>query len=136
MKVGLATSHERMAPCFAGVDLRIVKENATLQAGQASGQAELDVAQVVSTHGWHPLGWGRELMRRDIGLLLGAGIDQGTWAAIQGHGIAVIPNAIGDAGTVLIEWRSGDLTPPQLWPAYPGDFGRGSAASSARGGRW
>lgn len=119
MRAALVVSHGRMAPCFAGVDLRIVGDNAPTQV---HGQADLDGAEVLSTHGWHPLGWGRELMRHDVGLLLCAGIASGTWAAIQGHGIEVIPNAMGDADTVLAAWRGGHLTPPRLWPAYPSGF--------------
>ena len=155
MKVALATSHRRMASCFAGVELRIVGENALPQAPaasqgkqaggpQAGGQADLDVAAVVSTRGWHPLAWGRELMRRDVALLLCAGIDHGTWAAIQGHGIQVIPGAMGDPGTALAAWRSGHLRPPQVWPAYPAGFdglnaggsGGGRRRRRFRGGRW
>ena len=133
MKVALATSQGRMAPCFAGVELRIVKEN-----------ADVNKAEVLSTHGWHPLAWGLELMRHDIGLLLCAGINQGTWSAMQGHGIQVIPNAMGSPATVLAGWRSGQLTLPRLWPAYPvgfdvftaGGFGGGRRKKRFRGGRW
>ena len=129
MKVALATSHGRMAPCFGGVELRVVENNADLQD-----------ARVLSTHGWHPLAWGRELMRRDVALLMCAGIDQATWSAVQGHGIQVIPNAIGDPEPVFAAWRNGRLSPPQLWPAYPVGFGgrRGFGASRRRrfrGGR-
>jgi len=129
MKVALATSHGRMAPCFGGVELRIVDDN-----------ADLPDARVLSTHGWHPLAWGRELMRHDVTLLMCAGIDQATWAAVQGHGIQVIPNAIGDPEPVFAAWRNGHLSPPQLWPAYPVGFGgrRGFGASRRRrfrGGR-
>jgi hypothetical protein len=150
MRAALVVSHGRMAPCFAGVDLQIVGDNvppqvsgqAAPQASQAGGQADLDGAEVLSTHGWHPLGWGRELMRHDVGLLLCAGIASGTWAAIQGHGIEVIPNAMGDADTVLAAWRGGHLTPPRLWPAYPSGFNPfavrgfgGSQRGRFRGGR-
>jgi len=108
MKVALTTSHGRMAPCFAGVELKIL-----------SDKMDLDVANVISSCGWHPLAWGHELMQRDVTLLLCAGIDHGTWAAIQGHGIQVIPNAIGEPDTVFTSWRSGRLSPPQIWPSYP-----------------
>jgi len=123
MKVGLATSQGRMAPCFAGVALRILEEDADL------GDATVD-----STQGWHPLLWGRELMRRDVGLLLCAGLDQGTWAAVQGHGIQVIPNAMGQADQVWAAWRSGALSVPPMWPAYPPAFG-GPGAGRRGGGR-
>lgn len=121
MKVALVTSHGRMAPCFGGVELRIVDNNGDLRD-----------AHVLSTHGWHPLVWGRELMRRDVTLLLCAGIDQATWAAVRGHGIQVIPNAIGDPATVFGTWRNGGLNPPQLWPAYPAGFGRRGGSGSGR----
>lgn len=133
MKAALAISHGRMAPCFAGVELRIVEKNVSSQAG---GQADLDAANVLYTHGWHPLGWGRELMRKDVGLLLCAGIAPGTWAAIQGHGIEVIPNAMGDANAVLAAWRGGHLAPPRLWPAYPGGVGWGRGRRRFHGGIW
>ena len=127
MKAALTTSHGRMAPCFAGVELRILGEYGGVPSrpgAETAGQAGLAGAQVVSTHGWHPLCWGRELWRRDVALLLCAGIDQGTWAAIRGHGIEVIPNAIGDPETVFAAWHGGRLNPPRLWPAYPVGLGR------------
>ena len=129
MKLALATSHGRMASCFGGVELRIVDDDVDLRE-----------ARVLSTHGWHPLAWGRELMRRDVALLMCAGIDQATWAAVQGHGIQVIPNAIGEPATVFVAWRKGQLNPPQVWPAYPVRFGgsRGSGGGRRRrfhGGR-
>ena len=111
MKLALATSHGRMASCFGGVELRIVDDNADLRE-----------ARVLSTHGWHPLAWGRELMSRDVTLLMCAGIDHATWAAVQGYGIQVIPNAIGNPETVFETWRNGHLSPPRLWPADPVGF--------------
>lgn len=120
MNLALATSHDRMAPCFAGVELWILDEN-----------AELNQALRLSTHGWHPLAWGRELMRRDVGLLVCAGVNLQTWAGIQGHGIDVIPDAIGDPGTVLEAWRNRQLQPPPTWPACGGAPRR----AGRRGGR-
>lgn len=114
MKAALATSHGRMAPCFAGVVLWIVQEDV---------QTACERDEVLSTHGWHPLAWGRELMRHEVGLLLCSGIDQSTWASVQGHGIQVIPNTMGATGSVLAAWRSGHLSPPKLWPAYLNDLG-------------
>lgn len=119
MKVALSISHGRMAPCFAGVELWLIQANAITKTGEP---ADLTDAEILSTHGWHPLVWGRELMRHDVGLLLCAGMAAGTWAAIQGHGIEVIPNAMGDVGTVLAAWRDGHLSPSRSWPAYPGGF--------------
>ncbi len=96
---------------------------------------DLAAATVISTRGWHPLVWGRELMRRDVGVLLCAGIDQGTWGAIQGHGIQVVPGAMGDPGAVWEAWTGGSLRPPRVWPAYPGRFGGGRRRRRFRGGR-
>lgn len=129
MKVAFATSHGRMAPCFGGVELRIVNSNADLQD-----------ARVLSTHGWHPLAWGRELMRLDVTLLMCASVDQTTWAALRGHGIQVIPNSVGDPAAVFATWRNGRLSLPQLWPVYPVGFNghRGFGAGRKRrlrGGR-
>ena len=123
MKVALTTSHGRMAPCFAGVELRVL-----------SDEMNLAVAKVVLTCGWHPLGWGHELMQRDITLLLCAGIDRGTWSAVQGHGIQVIPNAIGEPEAVFSSWRSGQLCPPQVWPSYPAGVGAGGFDRRNAGG--
>jgi hypothetical protein len=118
-----------MAPCFAGADLRIVRNDAF------PGPVGLRDAEAVDTHGWHPLSWGRELMRRDVGLLLCAGIDQGTWSSIKGHGIEVIPNAMGVAGVVFNAWRRGQLAPPRIWPAYPVGWGRLPGGGMGRGRR-
>ena len=120
MNLALAISHDRMAPCFAGVGLRIVDEN-----------AGFDDAEYLSTHGWHPLAWGRELMRRDVELLICAGINLQTWAGIRGHGINVIPEATGDPRQVLLAWRNHQLRPPASWPSYGGRQRR-----RFRGGRW
>ena len=138
MNTALTISHGRMAPCFAGVEIWIVSNNIP---EHAAGHAILDGAKIILTYGWHPLGWGRELMRCDVGLLLCSGIDQSTWSSVQGHGIQVIPNAIGDALSVLNAWRSGRLSPPRLWPAYPdgyagfptGGCGRGRGMRRFRG---
>jgi len=128
VKVALATSHDRMAPCFAGIELRVIDEG-----------GGPDNWKVVATHGWHPLAWGRELMQRDVGLLLCAGIDQATWAAVQGHGIQVIPIAMGDPRAAFAAWSSGRLAPPALWPAYGGGFDgrcRGRGRGRHRRGRF
>jgi len=124
MKLALATTHDRMAPCFAGVDLKIMDQAGTVEE-----------AVTVSTHGWHPLSWGRELMRRDVSLVLCAGIDQGTWASIQGHGIEVVPGAMGDPDAALTAWRAGQLGPPALWPAYAGGMNGLSRRSGCGAGR-
>ncbi len=116
MKAAAAISHGRVAPCFAGVEIWIVEQPSASSAPDHSERSEVEV---ISTHGWHPLGWGRELMRHDVGLLLCAGIEPGTWAAVRGHGIEVIPHAMGDVASVLEAWRKGMLSPPSLWPANP-----------------
>jgi len=72
-------------------------------------------------------------MRRDVTLLLCAGVDQATWAALQGHGIQVIPNAIGDPGAVFSTWRNGRLNPPPVWPDDP--VGLGAARGFGTGRR-
>lgn len=124
MRIALATRHGRMAPCFAGAALRIV-----------DGPAALEAAATVPTDGWHPLGWGRELMRRDVGLLLCAGLDQATWAGLQGHGIQVVPGVLGDPADALAAWRNGRLQPPALWPACPGGRFGGGRRRRFHGGR-
>ncbi len=105
MVIALATSHGRMAPCFAGTDLRIV-----------SADGEASTATVLGTEDWHPLAWGTELAMRGVDLLICAGIDLATWSAVQGHDIAVIPDAMGEAETVWKAWLAGDLAPPASWP--------------------
>jgi hypothetical protein len=132
MKVALAISHGRVAPCFAGVPLCVVDDDASTKG---DARADLRDAEAVATEGWHPLAWGRELMRRDVGLLLCAGIAPGTWAATQGHGIKVIPDAMGEADAVLAAWRSGHLTPPQMWPVTPNGGDALAMRGSAGGGR-
>ena len=129
MNVALTTSHGRIAPCFSGVELRVVE-----------AQSDLETAKVVVTRGWHPLAWGQELMRHDVNVLLCAGIDQVLWAGIRGYGIHVIPNAMGDPGEVLSQWSVGRLVAPQTWPMLPGmpGPGRGSGGGQRRrfrGGR-
>lgn len=120
MKVALTTGQGRMAPCFAGADLRLVEEG--------KGYREADV---VATHGWHPLAWGHELMRRDVDMLLCDGIDQSVWGAVQGHGIQVIPTVSGDAEQIFEQWSQGKLITPPLWPIY--GVGEGKFR---RHGRW
>ncbi|AKJ63408.1 hypothetical protein [Kiritimatiella glycovorans] len=112
-----------MAPCFAGTRLLVVDTGASPDAG-----AE------VSTRGWHPLAWGRELMRRDVGTLLCAGIDPATWSAIRGHGIDVVPHAAGTPEGVLEAWRTGALHPAEPWPepVFGGRRGRGRGGGRRR----
>ena len=123
MNIGLTTSHGRMAPCFAGTDLWVVG-------------ADDDAAahRVVSTAQWRPMFWGHELMRRDIGLLLCAGIDRFLWGAFQGFGIRVIPDTTGTPEDVVAQWRAGRLVPPPMWPPCRGTGGWGRGRRRCRRG--
>ena len=123
--MALTVSDGRMAPCFSGVELRVV-----------GSQENSEAAKVVETRGWHPLVWGRELMRRDVSTLLCTGIDQVVWGGIRGHGIQVIPNAIGDAESVLAQWVAGGLVVPRTWPILPDMPGSGRGRGGGRGRRF
>ena len=125
MNVALTTSHGRMAPCFPGVELRVVGPQSTPEE-----------AEVTVTRAWHPLVWGRELMRRDVNTLLCAGIDQVVWAGIRGYGIQVIPNAMGDPGHVLKQWLTGHLAVPQPGSAFPEMRGPGRRRGGGCGRRF
>ena len=125
MNVALTTSHGRMAPCFSGVDLRVI-----------GAQSDLEAGEVVATRAWHPLVWGRELMRRDVNTLLCAGIDQVVWAGIRGYGIQVIPNAMGDPGQAWNQWLTGHLAVPQPRFVFPGMRGPGRGRGGGRGRRF
>lgn len=133
MKTALVISNGRMASCFAGVDLWLVDGDAAVPAVEAPTEA--GGAEVLPTHGWHPLAWGRELARHGVGLLLCVGIAPGTWATVRGHGIEVIPNVTGDMASVLAAWRDGKLSPPQLWPEVPDGIGTGAALGRGGGRR-
>ena len=109
MLIALTTSHGRIAPCFAGVELCICAD-----AREPSSTTTL------ATTGWHPLSWGRELVDRGVEVLICAGIDMSTWAALRGHGVDVIPEATGDVEDVLADWAAGRLVPPAAWPPYHG----------------
>jgi predicted Fe-Mo cluster-binding NifX family protein len=76
-------------------------------------------------------------MRRDVTILLCAGVDQFLWGVLQGHGIEVVPDAIGSADDVIEQWRSGKLTVPQMWPRQMNDgCGKGlRRRKGRRGGR-
>lgn len=94
MNVAIAISQGRLAPCFKGVELWIV-----------GPEDDVDRCRVVSTEGWAPLAWGRQLMRADVGILICAGIHHFVWGVLRGYGIQVVSNATGDPATVLSEWR-------------------------------
>ena len=96
----------------------------------------------VPTADWHPLSWGRELMKRDVARLVCSGIDRATWGAIRGHGIDVIPDAAGELQDVFSAWRAGLLKPPADWPSAMADgwedgppFAGGGLRSRWRRGR-
>lgn len=108
VNVGLTISRGRMSPCFPGTDLLVVSAD----GGAAKGKT-------VATMGWHPLAWGQELMRRNVGTLLCAGMDQFLWGALRGHGIQVVPEVVGDPSRALERWRSGELKAPEQWPPCP-----------------
>lgn len=107
MNIGLTVSRRRMSPCLPGVDLWIL-----------SGTAEVKEKQVVETEKWHSLAWGRELMQRNVNVLLCAGISRFLWGALRGDGIQVVPDAMGVPDEVAEQWQSGGLTVPRMWPPH------------------
>ncbi len=77
-------------------------------------------------------------MRRDVGTLLCAGIDLPKWNGIRGHGIRVVPDAMGEPAVVLNSWCNGQLQLPPEWPVYadwPANAGKGRKRHRTRGGR-
>jgi len=125
MNVALTTSHGRMAPCFSGVELRMI-----------GPQSDLKAAEIVVTRAWHPLVWGRELMRRDVDTLLCGGIDQVVCSGIRGYGIEVISDAMGDPEQVLNQWLTGRLAVPQPCSVFPEMPGLGSGRCRGQGRRF
>lgn len=113
MNIGLTVSKRRISPCLSGVSLWIVGDD-----GDMDDRLEID------TLGWEALAWGRELMRRDVGLLFCAGLDQFLWGALQGNGIDVVPDAIGDPSDVVGQWRRGELKLSSEWPRHLRGGGR------------
>ena len=115
-----------MSPCFPGVNLWIL-----------GVEIQMEQKQVADTENWHALAWGQELMRRNVNVLLCAGMDRFLWGSLQGHGIEVVPDAIGLPVEVVEQWRSGKLTVPQMWPRQiHGGCGRGLRRRKGRcGGR-
>ena len=105
MNVGLAVSSGRVAPCLPGAELWVVS---------LGGNRE--ERKTVTTVGWHPLAWPRELMMSNVDTLLCSGIDQFLWGALHGYGIEVVPEAVGHAEEVLEQWRCGRLAAPRVWP--------------------
>ncbi|MFO7871758.1 MAG: hypothetical protein R6V03_10050 [Kiritimatiellia bacterium] len=129
MKIAVAVEEGQVAPCFPGVRLSIA---GTVLA--ETGHAVLDTGH------WHPLSWGRELARRDVGVVLCGGIDHVMAGALRGYGVQVVPNLSGDAGRVVEMWKGGNLSVPREWPAPPMYMGggmrrRGGRKRRFRGGR-
>ena len=105
MNVGMTTDGERMCPCFSGACLWILDQD-----------EDIDRHWSVATGSWQSLGWSRQLMRLDVGVVLCVGVDQFLWGALKGYGIEVVPNAVGRPSEVLKQWRRGELVPPDMWP--------------------
>jgi len=126
MNVALTTRDGRMVPCFSGVELVVV-----------SSAGGLDSCAPIPTMDWPPLGWGRELADREVGVLICSGMYPFLWGVLRGHGIDVVPNAVGKAEAVLVDWCSGALAVPPVWPCYPELHvgGRGRRGRRYRGGR-
>ncbi len=120
MKTALTIRNGRMAACISGVELWLVAENETTEEHE-----------LVQTMGWQQLVWGRELMRRDVSVLLCAGIDRFVSGSLQGHGINVMPHVTGPAKEVLQDWRAGKL--PKREPT--GGLCRGRRRRRFCGGR-
>ncbi|TFH15420.1 MAG: hypothetical protein E4H02_07920 [Lentisphaerales bacterium] len=88
----------------------------------------------MNTQNWRALGWGQELMQRDVSVLLCAGVDRFSCGALQGYGIEVFPNAVGSPDEALKQWRNGELTVPQMWSSRPQE-GCGRALRRRKGHR-
>ena len=115
-----------MSPCFAGVSLWILEQS-----------AEMEQKQVFDTADWNDLALGRELMHRNVNVLLCAGINRFLWGSLQGYGIEVVPDAIGAPEQVLELWRSGKLIVPDTWPHHTqGGSGKGHRKRRGRRGAW
>jgi len=109
MNIGLVTSRDTMAPCFAGAELWVL-----------GPQQEIGSHETVSTVAWPPLAWGRELLRRDVSLLFCAGIDRFLWGALHGYGIRVFADAVGAPEEAVQRWRTGQWQEPSMWPPTNG----------------
>lgn len=92
-----------MAPCFPGAELWVV---------EADG--DVGVHHTVETDGWSVGSWTNELMRRDVTVLLCSGIDRFLWGALNGYGITVVADALGEPFEVLKRWREGGLVPGEI----------------------
>ena len=127
MNIGLTVRGERMAPCFPGTDLWVLPLD-----------AEIAQKQIIHTMGWHPLAWGRELMQRDITVLLCAGMDQFLRGALQGYGIDVTTHVRGTPDEILTAWKNGDRTGPTMETPFigRGTCGKGFGRRKGRRGRW
>ena len=126
MNIALTTRHGHLVPCFSGVELLVIGPD-----------QDLDRCVPIPTVDWPLLAWGRELAGREVGVLICGGIYPFLWGVLRGHGIDVVPNAIGEAAAGLADYRSGTLTVPPMWPCYPElhEGGRGGCRRRFRGGR-
>jgi predicted Fe-Mo cluster-binding NifX family protein len=107
MNIGLTVVSGRVSPCFRGVNLWILGDHAGLER-----------KCVAETQDWGDLAWGQELMKRDVSVLICAGLNQFLWGALKGHGIDVVPNAVGEPDEVLGQWQRGALPSPSVWPPH------------------
>ncbi len=103
IKLAFSTNQGRMAPLFPGVKLQLIKSNNVFSCWQE-----------ISTYGWEPFLWGKQLMYYDVDALLCAGIEQFELGIINGYGIRVVPNILGVADEVFEKWRSGKIRIPEL----------------------
>jgi predicted Fe-Mo cluster-binding NifX family protein len=92
--------HGRMSPCFSGATLWIVGSGYDI--GQKP-EAEID------TTNWPDLAWGQELMRRNVNVLLCAGVEHFLHGVLQGYGVDVVPDAFGLPSEVMKQWRKDKL---------------------------
>lgn len=105
MRLALVTDEGRITPVFEGSQIMLVDVS--------KGVFE---CQVINTDSWKSLSWGKHLMQYDVETLLCSGIEQFEFGMIKGHGIAIIPDAMGNVLEVLEYWRRGILKKPHLWP--------------------
>jgi hypothetical protein len=96
MNIGLTVSRECVAPLFSGVDLWVVDFDAGIED-----------RLIVETKDWSMFAWKDELMRRDVEVLLCAGIDHFLLGALRGYGIEVMSNAVGAPDEVMRIWVQG-----------------------------
>ena len=102
MKTALVVNNNRVASCFAGNELWIY-DNLSVS----------DKYEIIDTAGWEMRDWVTELYRRDIERLLCAGIDRFLYGSLQGNGIIVIQDMIGEIDEIKDKWRRGLISDNQ-----------------------